>query len=259
MDFENADAQPLGGQAEGQTTEAQPSITSLDSLSEFEFQGERLTPERLQEVFNGYKTLSEKQKQYESEGRYVANLDADIESVLENPSLAEKFKQVYPQKYHAVLDRILAKTQPQAQGTQLPKEIASRLSKLDALERRLEAMAIESANAKLEATLPKLQEKYQLMNEDQVLAKAEIFLSQGGKLTDAVWERLAKESHEKMYKASQAYFKKELEAQKEKGMQARDVGPGGAPAGKAPVRPKTFDEAREAMLKELRHQGHKAF
>jgi hypothetical protein len=245
---------------EGQATETQaPAVTSLDGLSEFEFQGERLTPERLQEVFNGYRSLSEKQKQYESEGRYQANLEADLENVLENPALAEKFKQVYPAKYHGIVDRLMAKLNPQGQGPQLPKEITSRLSKLDQLEQRLEAMALESANAKLDATLPRLQEKFPLMNEDQVLAKAEIFLAQGGKLTDQAWERLAKESHEKMYKASQAYFKKQLEAQKEKGMKASDVGPGGAPAGKAPVRPKNFDEAREAMLKELRHQGHKAF
>lgn len=256
-----AEGQPLhgeGGSAEGATQ--QPSITSLDSLSEFEFQGQKLTPDRLQEVFNGYKTLSERQKAYEGEEKFIKNLDADIEAVLENPALADKFKSTYPEKYHRVLDRVMARMNPQAQSqSTLPKSFLDEFGQLksgyEQLQKHLHQMAVESANAKLDATLPKLWEKFPLANEDQVLAKAEAFLAQGGKLTEQTWERLAKESHEFVSKKADAFYKKQLGTQLEKGQMARDVGPGGAAPGKAPVKVKTFADAEKAMIEHLKSQG----
>ncbi len=248
---------PSTGQAEAQSEQAQPQITSLDSLSEFEFQGEKLTPDRLQEVFQGYKTLSEKQKTYAAEERYWSNLDTDIENVIADPSLVERFKAVYPEKFHRILDRALGGTRQQSQNTQgqLPREYLAKLSKVDQLEQSLHQMAVESANAKLDAILPPLYDKYPLANEDQVLAKAEAMLSQGMQLTKPAWERLVKESHEYVSKKADAHYKKQLQTQLDKGQSGRDAGPGGAAPGKAPVKARTFDEAREAMTAHLKGQG----
>ena len=251
----NAPDQSLGGQEQSQGTEnSQPQVTNIDSLSEFEFQGERLTPGRLQEMFQGYRTLSEKQKQFESEGRYVANLEVDLESVMENPALADKFKSTYPQKYHSIVDRMLSRLNPQSQQSQLPKDVMNRLSKVDNLEQRLEQMAIESANAKIDAIMPKLMEKFPLAIEEQIYNKAEAFLSQGGKMTDATWERFAKESHETFKKRSDGYYKTQLNSQLSKGNMSRDVGPVGAHAGKAPPK-MSFEGAKDAMLAELKAKG----
>lgn len=251
--------QSSGGQAEGgeNTAQAQPQITSLDSLSEFEFQGQKLTPDQLQEVFQGYKTLSEKQKAIASEDRFWSNLDTDLESVVQDPQLADKFKSIYPEKFHRILDRALKQAHPQLQNTQsqLPKEVLSKLSKVDSLEAMIHSQAVEAANAKLDAMLPKLYEKYPLANNDQVLAKAEAMLSQGYKLNDAAWERLVKESHEGVDKVASGYYKKQLQAQVEKGQAGRDAGPGGAVPGKAPARPRTFAEAEAAVRAHLKGQG----
>lgn len=250
--------QSSGGQAEGgeNTAQAQPQITSLDSLSEFEFQGQKLTPDQLQEVFHGHKAYGEMAKKSQAMERYWANLDTDIESVLADPSLAEKFKSVYPEQFHRILERVLGGTQKQAQQSQaLPKEVLSRLSKVDSLEAMIHQQAVESANAKLDAMLPKLYEKYPLANNDQVLAKAEAMLSQGYKLNDAAWERLVKESHEGVDKVASGYYKKQLQTQMEKGQAGRDAGPGGAAPGKAPARPRTFAEAEAAVRAHLKGQG----
>lgn len=258
MQQEFAIDNPSNGQADAQSEPAQPAITSLDSLSEFEFQGEKMTPDRLQEVMQGFKTLSERQKQSQSEDRYWANLDIDLESVLADPNLAQRFKSIYPEKFHKIVDRLLAGQSPQqAQSpqSQLPKEYLAKLSKVDHLEQTLQQMAIESANAKLDAILPKLYEKYPLANEDQVLAKAESMLSQGMKMTDAVWERIAKESHEGQRKKSDSYYKSQLQTQIDKGQAGRDAGPGGSAPGKAPQKLRTFDDAREAMIAELKSRG----
>ncbi len=245
------------GQAESApAAEAQPSITSLDGLSEFEFQGQRLTPDRLQEVFQGYKTLSQRQQQSQSEERYWSNLDTDIESVLADPTLADKFKSIYPERFHRVLDRVLGGTQKQAQSTQaLPKELMSRLSKVDNLEQSLHQMAVESANAKLDAMLPPLYDKYPMANEDQVLARAEAMLSQGMQLSKTAWERLVKESHEAVTKKADAYYKKQLDKQISVGNAGKDAGIGGSAPGKAPVKLRTFDQAQEAMIAHLKAQG----
>lgn len=244
------------GAMEGQVeTPAVPSITNLDSLSEFEFQGEKFTPERLQEIYKGYQTLSEQQKSAKSEDRYWRNLEADIDNVIQNPGLAEQFKRVYPEKFHAILSKLMPNQSAEAQGPSLPKDVLARLSKVDQVEAQLHQMAVETANAKLDSILPKLYSKYPMAVEDQVLARAEAFLSQGGKLTDAMWERLAKESHEAAKKRSDAYYKNELQAQTSKGIQAQDIGPGGAAPGKAPPKIKTFDQARDSMIAAMKAQG----
>ncbi len=246
--------QTIPGTESAQSEAPAPSITNLDSLSEFEFQGERFTPERLQEIYKGYQTFGEQQKSAQSEDRFWRNLEADIDNVVQNPALAEQFKRVYPQKFHAILNKLMPNSEPQSPS--IPKELTERLSKVDQMEARLHQMAVESANAKLDAILPKLYDKYPMAVEDQVLARAEAFLSQGGKLTDGIWERLAKESHESARKRSDAYYKKELQAQTTKGIQAQDIGPGGAAPGKAPPKIRSFDEAQTAMIAHMKSQGY---
>lgn len=255
-------AQPLpGDQGTADQGAAQaPSITSLDSLSEFEFQGEKYTPERLQEMLQGYQSYGRKVQEYESEAKYIKNLDIDLESVAQNPALASEFKRIYPQRFHALVDRLLGKSQgeQQTQGA-IPKEFLNEFGQLksgyQSMREQLHQMAVESANAKLEATLPKLWEKFPLAVEDAVLARAEGFLANGGKLTEQVWERLAKESHEAVRKKADSHYKKELQTQIHKGKEGGDIGPGGAAPGKAPPRTKTFDEAREQMIAHLKAQG----
>lgn len=254
---ENVSAQPLPGTEGVESTPSAPSITSLDSLSEFEFQGEKYTPERLQEVFKGYQALSEEQKSYKAEQPYWENLKADLMSVKQDPSLVAKFKQTYPKKFHSYVDELLGVSDPRTQG--IPKEFLNEFGQLknefNSTKEQLQQMLVESANAKLDALLPKLYEKFPLADEDAVLARAEGFLSQGGKLTDQVWERLAKESHEKMSKKSDAFYKKQLEAQLKVGTQGMDSGPGGAVPGKAPVKLRSFEDADRAIMAHLKSQG----
>lgn len=255
QDFANG--QPSNGQAEAPAAEqAQPSITSLDSLSEFEFQGEKFTPDRFQEVYKGYKSYGEQVKQSQAEDRYWSNLDTDIESVLADPTLADKFKSIYPQKFHRVLERVLGSSNKPAQQSQaLPKEYLAKLSKIDQLEQNFQQMSVDAANAKLDAILPKLYDKYPLANEDQVLSRAEAMISQGMKLTEGVWERIAKESHEFVSKKADAYYKKQLQTQTEKGQLGKDAPAGGQPAGRAPQKFTSFEEAGKAAMAHIKSQG----
>lgn len=211
MDVNGNGSAGTGDVVDAQAPAAAP-VTNLDSLSEFEFQGEKFTPERLQEIYKGYQTLSEQQKNAQSEDRYWRNLEADIDNVVQNPSLVEAFKRTYPAKFHAVLNKIMGKAQgDETANPSLPKEFLNEFGQLKSnygqLQNQLHQMAVESANAKLDVILPKLYQEFPMAVEDQVLARAEAILSNGGKLNEATWKRLAKESHETVMKKPMGFIK----------------------------------------------------
>jgi hypothetical protein len=243
--------------------EATPSITELDGLSEFTFQGQKFTPDQLHKIFGEHKTFSEQSSEYKKEKEYSDNLQIDLDNVLADPKLADKFKATYPKKYHAVLDRFLstggqspAQSNP-AQPT-LPKEFQNEFQnvkeRLQMFEQRAFQAEVESANAKIEAIVPKLLEKYPMADDSTVYTRAEQVLQAGQKLTDKTWERLVRENHEQNQKRADRVYGAKMKSQIEKGQRGQDTGPGGATPGQAPKRPRTFDEAREAALESLKSQ-----
>jgi len=249
---------------QAQAPEAAPSLTELDGLSEFTFQGEKYTPEQLHKMFTEHKTYAEQADKFKKEEEYSNNLQIDLDNVLADPRLAEKFKATYPKKYHAILDRYLAtngqaaaQSQP-AQNAQLPREFQNEFSqvkeRLQMFEQRAFQAEVESANAKIDAIVPKLQEKFPMAIEDQVYSRAEQVIQSGQKLTDKTWERLFRESHEQFQKRADRVYGAKMKSQIEKGQRGQDVGPGGATPGQAPVKPRTFAEAQEAMIASLRGQ-----
>jgi hypothetical protein len=236
-----------------------PKVTELDGLSEFSFGGEKYTPDRFQEILSQYKTYSDQFKEISEQKKFEENLETDLDNVLQNPHLAQRFKEIYPKKFHGILDRMLKTGQATAQGqqasqpqqAQLPKEILQSLDDVKFLKDHVFQTKVEAANAKLDAMLPPLFKKYSLANEEQVYAKAEAVLAKGQSLSDAAWERLVRESHEAISKKADAYYGEKLKSQLEKGKQGKDVGPGGVTPGQAPKKAKNFDQAYEEMLKSV--------
>jgi len=236
-----------------------PSTTELDGLSEFTFQGEKYTPDQLHKTLAEFKQLSEQAKNYSQYEKFDKNLETDLDNVLQDPRLAERFKQVYPPKYHGIVDRLLrdqrqAANPPPAQSA-LPKEFMNEFGqvkeRLRFFEERAHQAEVAAASAKLDSILPPIFKKYPMAIEDQVYSRAEALLSQGQKLTDAAWERLARESHEMAQKRADQFYGEKLKSQLDKGRSGRDAGPGGSTPGQAPKVPKTFEEARAAMLESV--------
>ena len=255
---DDVSVQPLPGADVSTDQGAAPApVTNLDSLSEFEFQGEKYTPDRLQEMFTGYRTLNQEKQGYQEKQKYWDNLSNDLKSVKSDPSLAAKFREIYPKEFHAYLEMIGAQETQQAQG--IPKEFLNEFGQLkngfNSMREQLQQLAVDKANAQLDAILPRVFEKFPLAVEDAVLARAEAFISNGGKMTDHVWERLAKESHEVVKRKTDSHYKKELQTQLEAGNKSADTGPGGAPPGKAPPKLRTFEDAQKAYMAHLKSQG----
>ncbi len=242
-----------------ETIESAPKATELDGLSEFSFGGEKYTPDRFQEILSQYKTYETQAKEYSENKKFEENLETDLDNVLQNPHLAQRFKEIYPKKFHGIVDRMLKTGQAQAQGqqtsqqqqAQLPKELLQTVDDVKFLKDHIFKTQVEAANAKLDALLPPLFKKFPLANEEQVYAKAEAVFAKNQPMTDAAWERLVRESHEGISKKADQFYSEKLKTQLEKGKQGKDVGPGGVTPGQAPKKAKNFDEAYQEMLKHV--------
>jgi hypothetical protein len=269
MGIEEVQATQTNPAAEAVSTEApeatqqSASTTDIDGLSEFTFQGEKYTPEQLHKILTEARTYGEQAKSYQEEKKYLDNLDADLENVLQDPRLADRFKQVYPNKFHGVLDKLLrdqrqGDARPNAQSS-LPKEFLNEFGQLKERlkfhEERAYQAEVQAAGAKLDSMLPPLFQKFPMAIEDQVYARAESILASGQKLTEKTWERLVRESHDVAQKKADQFYGSKLKSQLDKGQRGRDVGPGGATPGSTPNKPRTFDEAREAMLRHVQNGG----
>ena len=244
--------------------EATPSLTELDGLSEFTFQGQKFTPDQLHKIFGEHKSFSEQSSEYKKEKEYSDNLQIDLDNVLSDPRLADKFKATYPKKYHAILDRYLSSNGQStaqsntAQNSQMPKEFLNEFGqvkeRLQMFEQRAFDAEVASAGAKIDAILPKLLDTYPMADDKSVFAAAERVIQTGQKLTDKTWERLVRENHETNQKRADRVYGAKMKTQLEKGQRGQDIGSGGATPGQAPKRPRTFDEAREAALESLKSQ-----
>lgn len=227
-----------------------PSITDLDGLSEFKFQGKSYTPEKLASFFKERESLSQAAKYKE----FAENVQVDLDYLLQDPSAIERFKQIYPREYHALAEKYAKVTRPDAskpegtQGTSLPKEFQDRMSGLESKVQRYERMAHEAEVAKHEAYLQKtvdpLFEKFAFASSDAVYAKAEAMIASGYQMTDAAWERLIKENHLANEKRFEARHNAKVKEQIEKGNQAKDTGAGGSAPGHSQGAPTTWEQGR---------------
>jgi hypothetical protein len=254
-------AEPQGSPAPEGAEQTASQILDLDGVSQFKFQGRELTPDQLGEIFQGYQKYGETSKYVNEDQTFWANVNVDIDKVLKNPARAEEFKRTYPERFHALLDRAMKSTPATSETSQvnqtqnaLPKDVLDRLSKVDLMEQRLHQADVQAASAQIDAILPKLLEKYELADEDKVLSKVEAHLNRGLKLSPAVWERFAREDHERVQKRADKVYEAKLKNQINKGREGQDIGAGGATPGQAPNKPKTFEEAQKAMIASMRSQ-----
>lgn len=238
-------------------------VTDIDGLSEFTFQGEKFTPDRLAQVYSEYRNLSESQKSYAQEQKFLENIEADLDHVIKDPGLAQKFKELYPKKFHGLVDRVLrtgqASAQPSNAQPSLPPEVQARLDqmsqRLQFFEDRNYQAEVNVATSQIDKITEPLFQKYPLANAYEVFSRAEGMSAAKQKITDKTWERLIRENHETEEKKFDQHQGAKLKQQIEKGRRGADTGPGGSAPGQAPRKARTIGEATEEMLKHLQHQG----
>jgi hypothetical protein len=241
---ESVDAAPQGEQP------AAPQVVDLDSLERFKYAGRELTPKELQSMVMMQSDYTRKTQAIAEERKYYENLSIDLAAVKSNPALAERFRSVYPEKFHSYLEYVSpAQTQtPQGQGQtqtqqyQMDPEFKRRF---ESLESELNERKVAAIQAELDAKFKTLSEKYPLADEEAAVARAQALIDRGEKLTDKVWESIWKSVHER----NDGLFKKQYSAQfnkqKQANLKGKDAASGGGIPGQAPKQPRTIKEASD--------------
>lgn len=236
----------------------QPQVIDLDSLEKFKFQGRELTPKELKSAYMAHADYTNKTKEIAQERKYYDNLEFDLSKVKSDPQLIDQFKQIYPKKFHYLVDKYIDRPQPaqpvQQQGQSqppLPKEFMELKEKVEMFEKRNFDAEVAKHASDLDRLITGLSKKYPFADEEQVLSRAQSLRERGEDLDEKAWDGLYKMVNDK----NEAFYKQrrddELKKQKEANSKAKDVPMGGGTPGQAPRGFKTIREATEAALKDF--------
>lgn len=266
MDGETPEAESTETEVEtpeGGTQENQP--IDLDKVEKFMFEGKEWSPKDFRAAYmmqadytRKTQMLSEERKKFQEEQKFVDNIEYDLEKVLQNPALASQFKQIYPQKFHKLLDKIVpATSQTQTNQPQVDPAFMKRIEQLEKEREVRIAQDKEREVAKIEAQLDplfdKMLKKFNFADEEAVIARANSVLDHAEKsgdqiqFSDKAWETLFKESHERNQKRAQSLLKEQQHAN----ARGKDAASGGAIPGLAPKTPRTISEAGELAKQAL--------
>src|SRR3954464_16064772 len=106
-DLENTSSAPGEAEAGAGEQPKTPEMVDLESLEKFRYAGREMTPKELQQAVMLQSDYTRKTQQLAEERKYYDNLSADLSAVAQNPQLAAKFKEVYPEKFHDYLAYVL--------------------------------------------------------------------------------------------------------------------------------------------------------
>lgn len=263
------------------TDENKSELVDLSSLAKFRFEGKDWTIDDLKKSIlmqSDYtrktQALAQERQTYQQDQKFAANLKSDLEFVLQNPDKVAEFKQVYPEKYHGILDVLLSRQQVNNQNPQGPKETPSvnpvlenRLTKMEKIlleqERQTYEAKVEATNAAIDQVFTKMNAKYPFVDEEVVISRAQalhekakaegnphlLVDEQGNQKADA-WDKIFKSVNENAQKRYESHYKKQVTEQKTANGKGKDIASGGGIPGQAPKR-MTIREASEHAIATL--------
>lgn len=235
VDLEKANKFMLGGR--------EWTRDSINKLIEQEKQFQSMNKDYTSKTQN----LSKDRESFESERKFYENLAWDLHKVKDNPTLAQEFVKVYPQKFHQYVEQFLGgqqtSTSAQSQQSQPPVDIKT-LSRVEALEKRDEEREVAKNEQFIESTVSKLSEKYPLAAKlkETVMARAWRSMSEGVSVTEGVWEEIFQQVNSEVEGLLKAEYSTLVKKQTEANAKSSDVGAGGGAAGRAPVKFKRFSD-----------------
>ncbi len=230
---------------------------NLESVLKFKFGDREWTPEQLRKSILMHSDYTKKTQAVAETQKYWDNLDTDLENVRNNPQLRDAFLQTYPQAFHKYLrgGNENPSQSNQSQQNQLPPELLQKLSKVDELSSYIQEQQIKAHEANIDAKFSTLSKKYPDGIEDVVLARAQALMDRGTFVTDEVWEKLWKKSHEDVSSRFEARQKTTLQTQRAANQSARGPASGGGTPTGAPVKARTIKDATEMAIRSLSGKG----
>lgn len=239
----------------------------IDSLDKYRYQGRQL-----KDWESGYmrqQDYTQKTTQLAQERKYFDNLAIDLDRVRQNPSLAEQFRSIYPDKFHPYLRYVTENSSrnpnDQATSQHQQQQNFSRLDpamevRIHQLEKHFRDQEVASISAELDHKFRTLTQKYPFADEEAVVARAQALLvkikeadplNPNIKISDKQWDLLWKSQHERAYGLSDSQYKKQVQSQIQANRKGADVGRGGGTPGHAPREFRTLKEATNAALADI--------
>lgn len=238
----------------------QTAIVDLDAAPRFRTGGKEYTLEQLKQWQQGFLLQSDYTKKTQAlaeERKFYDNLSVDLASVKSNPQLVAEFKRTYPEKFHAYLDHVVPKTNPQEEAQKLgvDPQFMDRFSRVETFMRQQAEEAYQAKvgalTKELENIADKMTKKYSMASEDEALSKAQLLEQQGLKLNDQSWNEIYKSIHDRNQKLADQYYNQKVKAQTQASKKASDVDAGGGVPVPGPRQFKTLKEASKAALQDI--------
>ena len=216
--------------------------------------------------FMRHQDYTSKTQAIAQERKYFDNLTIDLERVKHNPQLAEQFRQIYPEKYHAYLRFVASETPGQPQGqrptnqsqyAQLDPRFVAEFNQMRDGARQREVQAITS---ELDHVYKQMAVKYPFADEEAVTARAQALFGKlkeqdpgnpNIRISDKQWDALWKSQNDRAQGLAETQYKTKVKAQLEASKRAGGAGSGGGIAGQAPRQFKNIKEASEAMRSDI--------
>ncbi len=258
-----------------QSAQAQ-ALTDISKLEKFIYDGKELTPTELKNLMmfrqdytkktqeiSKFKKEFDSIKSYSDESkRFRENLAIDLENVSRNPSLASKFKEVYPSEFHKLVDYALKKEQ---QEQKLSDPRLDEIDKLKEAYTELHEEKVEKASLEIDSAFKEFGAKYPLSNEPDVVVSLEKILEnkvqaaidagenpKRVKLDSKDFEQVFKASHDFHDKRFNQHYSKQFNKQKETNEMAKSSGSGGATPTGAPHQFKNMKDAEAAAIEAMK-------
>lgn len=262
------DRAPMTSQsAEPTKQEVNQAMLELDKMDKFKLDGQEMTLKDLKAAIMRQKdytqktqALSTERSSFQKDKEYYEKLAWDLQTLRENPSLVGEFIKIYPQQFHKYAEQFLKQgqaNQSQQQGQSQQGQSQSQpdvqlMSRLDRLEKFHEAQEVQKNEQVIEATITKFSEKYpDAANfKEMVLGRAFEAHNKGVELTEGAWEDIFKQVNSEVGSLLKTKYGQMVQKQTEANSKAKDVGPGGGTAGRAPVKFKKFDDITKLALEE---------
>ena len=265
---------PSSSETAPESSGSAPSIQDLidlDKIEKFKMHGEEWTRDKLAssmlrqaDYTRKTQELGKERGSFAKEQKYYENLSIDIANILKDPSLVDKFKQIYPQKFHQYLDnysgylKTSPKSEGQAPGSQ-PNADPQLLARVNQIEGRFRAEEVKTASVMLDGLFKQQSEKFPFADEASVISRSLALMEQkqraGEKdeLSQDEWTRIFKSENDRVQKLAEGKYKETVDKQLKANRKAKDVGVGGDSVGQAPKR-LTMKEATEAAIRDLTRQ-----
>ena len=257
---ENNEAQSLGDESSSQATKQQ--LLDLDKADKFLFKGREWTRKEWEDGHLRHQDYTQKTQELAQQRKFVENFNADLGTVINDPSRMADFERIYPREYVEHAKAILQRATGQPKQAQPEKaslkddpefqEIKSELSQWKQEKRETEIKEIQTW---LDNQFVSLSKKYPFALPEVINARAEAIARGGQKITEDVLGKLFKANNDELKKRYEGMQRDRINKQINAAEKSRDAGMGGdAPSG-APKVAKTIKEATAGWLSQMTNNG----